>query len=89
MQWTRLALGINVGDICGNAGSAADVVEAERGDEGVLLKEEGEGLADTSTGTEDGDLGLAGRRGGEAAGLGEGAESGAGEHGGRRRRRGR
>lgn len=73
-------------DIGGDTRRATDIVEAERGDEGVLLEEEGEGLADSSTGTEDGDLRLARRGGRKLAGLGERTEGRAGEHGGRRRR---
>ena len=68
-------------DVGGDAGRAADVVEAERGDVGVELEEEREGLADASSCAEDGDLGLACGGGREAAGLGEGAESCAREHG--------
>ena len=68
-------------DVGGDAGRAADVVEAERGDVGVELEEEREGLADASSCAEDGDLGLACGGGREAAGLGEGAESCEREHG--------
>lgn len=38
-------------------GGATDVVEGQLSDAGVELEEEGEGLADTAGGTEDGDLG--------------------------------
>ena len=45
-------------DISSDARRAADVVEGERRDELVLLEKERERLADTSGGTEDGDLGV-------------------------------
>ena len=68
-------------DVCGNAGRATDIVEAEKSDEGVALEQKRERLANTSASAEDGDLGVAsgGRR--EAAGAGEGAEGGAGQKG--------
>lgn len=45
-------------------GSGADVVQGELGDPGVELEQQGEGLADTTGGAEDGDLGeLHGKRG--------------------------
>lgn len=65
--------------VCGYTGCAADIIEAQGGDEGVALEEEGEGLADASAGAEDGDLCVAGSGGGEAAGGR--AEGSAGEHG--------
>ena len=37
-----------MGDIGSNTGRTADIVEAELGDVGVELEEEGQGLADTA-----------------------------------------
>lgn len=50
-------LRVDVGKVGGDTGSAADVVEGEVGDTGVQLHEQGERLADTTGGTENGDLG--------------------------------
>ena len=60
---THGAVGIDVRDISSNTGSAADIVEGELCDERVELEEEGQGLANSSAGAENGDLGLAGSRG--------------------------
>ena len=54
---TYVALGVNVADISGNAGSAANVEERELSDTGVELEEERQRLSDSTAGTEDGDLG--------------------------------
>ena len=70
-----------MGDIGSNTRGTTNIVEGKLGDVGVELEEEREGLADASSCAEDGDLGLACGGGREAAGLGEGAESCAGEHG--------
>lgn len=69
-------LGVDVGDIGTDTGGATDVVEGQLSDAGVELEEEGEGLADTAGGTEDGDLGKVARRSGESASL----DLGGGEH---------
>ena len=68
-------------DIGSNTGGAADIVEAQRRDQRIALQEQGKRLANSSASTENGDLGLACGGGREAAGLGEGAESCAREHG--------
>ena len=57
-----LAGGVDVANIGGDTRSTTDIVEAELGDELVLLEQEGKGLTDSSTSAEDGDLCLAGRR---------------------------
>ena len=44
-------------DISGNAGGATDIEERELSDARVELEEEGQRLADSATGTEDGNLG--------------------------------
>ena len=76
----------NVGS---DTGGTTDIVEAKLCDVGVELEEEGQGLADSSTGTEDGDLGLACSRGRELARLGkQRAGSAMSEHGDWRWRRG-
>lgn len=75
-----LAGSVDVADISSNTRSTTDIVEAEGGDELVLLEEEGEGLSDTSASTEHGDLGLASSRGRELAGVGERAGSRTREH---------
>lgn len=69
--------------ISSNTRCAPDIVEAQGSNERVALEQEGEGLADTSSGTEDGNLGLAGSGRGEEAGRGggEGTDSCASEHG--------
>ena len=51
------ALGVDVTDISGNAGGATDIEERELSDAKVELEEEGQRLADSATGTEDGNLG--------------------------------
>ena len=51
------ALGVDVTDISGNAGGATDIEERELSDARVELEEEGQRLADSATGTEDGNLG--------------------------------
>ena len=60
---------------CYETSGAADLDRVE-------LEEERQGLADASTSTEDGNLGLTGGRGGELAGLGlESTGGSASEHG--------
>ena len=44
-------------EVSSDTRSTADVVEGELGNTGVELQEEGEGLANATTSTEDGDLG--------------------------------
>jgi hypothetical protein len=51
------ALGVDVTDISGNAGGATDIEERELSDARVELEEEGQRLADSATGTKDGNLG--------------------------------
>ena len=51
------ALGVDVADISGNAGGAANVEEGELSDTGVELEEERQRLSDSSTSTKDGNLG--------------------------------
>jgi hypothetical protein len=51
------ALGVDVADISGNAGGATDIEERELSDARVELEEEGQRLADSTAGTEDGNLG--------------------------------
>lgn len=68
-------------DVCSDTWCATDIVEAERGNEGVDLEEERQGLTDSSASTEDGDLRMARGRGGESARVGGGAESRASQHG--------
>lgn len=70
-----------MGEVGGNSGCADDIVAGEFGHFGGEFAEEGEGLADATGGTEDGDFGLVGCGGGESAGgLGaEGADGSAGE----------
>jgi hypothetical protein len=51
------ALGVDVADISGNAGGAANIEEGELSDTGVELKEERQRLSDSTAGTEDGNLG--------------------------------
>jgi hypothetical protein len=46
-----------VADISGNAGGATDIEEGELSDTGVELEEERQRLSNSSTGTEDGNLG--------------------------------
>jgi len=46
-----------VADISGNAGSAANIEERELSDTGVELEEKRQRLSDSTTGTEDGNLG--------------------------------
>jgi hypothetical protein len=46
-----------VGEVSGDARSAADIVQSEVGDTGVELHQQGQGLANAARGTEDGDLG--------------------------------
>jgi hypothetical protein len=46
-----------VADISGNAGGATDIEERELSDARVELEEEGQRLANSATGTEDGNLG--------------------------------
>jgi hypothetical protein len=46
-----------VTDISGNAGGATDIEERELSDARVELEEEGQRLADSATGTKDGNLG--------------------------------
>jgi len=46
-----------VTDISGNAGGATDIEEGELSDARVELEEEGQRLADSTAGTEDGNLG--------------------------------
>jgi hypothetical protein len=50
-------VGVDVADISGDAGRVDNVVEGQMGDERGLLEQEREGLADTSSCTEYGDLG--------------------------------
>jgi hypothetical protein len=54
---TYSALGVDVADISGNAGGATDIEERELSDTGVELEEEGQRLSNSSTSTEDGNLG--------------------------------
>ena len=54
---TYSALGVDVADISGNAGGAANVEEGELSDTGVELEEEGQRLSDSTASTEDGNLG--------------------------------
>jgi hypothetical protein len=51
------ALGVDVADISSNAGGATDIEERELSDARVELEEEGQRLADSTAGTEDGNLG--------------------------------
>ena len=75
---------VNVADISSDTGCTTDIIEAQGSDVLVELQEQRKRLANSSSGAEDGDLVLARRGRREAAGLGEGASSRAGEHGGRR-----
>jgi hypothetical protein len=52
-----IALGVDVSDISGDTRTTSDVVQGELGDARVELEEEGERLTDTTTGTEDDNLG--------------------------------
>lgn len=45
-------------DIGSDTGCAADIVESELGNSWVELEEEGEGLTDTTSSTEDSDTGV-------------------------------
>ena len=58
----HLAVGVNMANIGSNTGGAADIIEAQRGDERVVLEEQRERLANSSTGAENGDLGPVDRR---------------------------
>jgi hypothetical protein len=51
------ALGVDVADICGNTGSALDIVKGELAHARVELKKEGQRLANATAGAEDDDLG--------------------------------
>lgn len=51
------AVGVDVTEVSSDTRGTADVVEGELGNTGVELQEEGEGLANSTTSTEDGDLG--------------------------------
>lgn len=51
------AVGVDVTEVSSDTRGTADVVEGELGNTGVELQEEGEGLANATTSTEDGDLG--------------------------------
>lgn len=69
-------LGVDVGDVSSNTGSATDIVEGEVSDAGVHLEEERERLADTTSSTENGDLGKVPGGGGESTAL----DARSGEH---------
>ena len=77
---TNLAGRVDVADVGSDTGSTTNVVEAQGRDEGIALEKERERLSDSSTSTEDGDLGLATRGGGEGTRGLEGTESRATEH---------
>lgn len=51
------AVSVDVTEVSSDTRSTADIVERELGNAGVELQEEGEGLANATTSTEDGDLG--------------------------------
>jgi len=67
-----------VADISSNTRSSPDIVQAETGDERVGLEQERQGLTDTTSSTEDGDLSLGAGRGRE--GSDGSLESGSSEH---------
>lgn len=52
------AVGVDVGDICGDTGAETDIVQSQVGDTWVQLHQQGERLANTTGSTEDGDLGV-------------------------------
>lgn len=52
-----LRLGVDVRDVSGNTGAAADVVQGKLGNSGVELEQEGQRLANATGSTENGDLG--------------------------------
>jgi hypothetical protein len=70
--------GVDVADISSDTRGSPDVVQAETGDERVGLEQERQGLTDTTSGTEDGDLSLGTGRGRE--GSDGSLESGSSEH---------
>ena len=67
-----LTRGVNVANISSYTGRAANVVETQGRNQGVVLEQKGEWLADPSTSAEDSDLRLTrgGRR--EATRIGKG-----------------
>jgi len=67
-----------VADISSDTRSSPDIVQAETGDERVGLEQERQGLTDTTSSTEDGDLSLGAGRGRE--GSDGSLESGSSEH---------
>jgi hypothetical protein len=69
---------VDVADISGNTGSTPDIVKAQPSDQRVGLEQQRQGLTDSTTGTEDGDLSLGTSGGGE--GSGRSSESRSGEH---------
>ena len=68
---THLGWGVDVAHVRCNTGCAADVVEAERGDEGVRLEEKRQRLANASSRAQDSDFCVSGGRRGKEASLAE------------------
>jgi hypothetical protein len=52
----HLGGGVNVANVGSNTGGVDNVKESKVGDGGLVLEEKREGLADTASGTEDGNL---------------------------------
>lgn len=57
MLLTYDALGVDVRDVSSDTWAALDIVQSELADARVELQQQGQRLADTTGGTEDGDLG--------------------------------
>lgn len=74
------ALGVDVGDIGSNTGSSTDIIESEFGNSRVELQQKRQRLADTTSSTENGDLGEITGSSGEGSAL-TGSENGScGKH---------
>jgi hypothetical protein len=71
--------GVDVADISGDTGSTPNIVKAQRSDQRIGLEQERQGLSDTTSSTEDGDLSLGTSRGRERS-EGGSLESGSSEH---------
>ena len=59
--------GVDVADIGGNTRCTADIIQTERGDQRVAFQQQRQRLANSTSGTEDGNLGVACNGGGEEA----------------------
>jgi len=72
---SNLGVGVDVAQISSNTGRVDNIVQGEVSDSGVVLEEKGERLANTTSSTENGNLGKVGSGGGEGALNSDGREN--------------